>query len=111
MFSSFSCLDIDSTPFLLEDLDLECWNGDHTTFAMSCALPGMLIWGISAPTLALALLLRDRKRLDDIPTKLKFGFLYIGYRKPCFIWEFVILYRKIAIVFVSVFLAQFNVEV
>jgi len=71
----------------------------------------MLIWGIASPMLALVLLVRERKDLDEIAVKMKYGFLYIGYRKPCFIWEFVILYRKIAIVFVSVFLAAFNVPV
>jgi len=71
----------------------------------------MIIWGLAAPLLALILLIREHKNLDEIPVKMKFGFLYIGYRKGCFIWEFVILYRKIAIVFVSVFLASFNIPV
>lgn len=111
MFSTFSCMDIDGKYFLYEDLDIECFDDTHTFYSMICALPGMLVWGIASPMLALVLLYRQRRDLDEVPVKMKFGFLYIGYRKGCFIWEFVILYRKIAIVFVSVFLASFNVPV
>jgi len=71
----------------------------------------MIIWGICTPLVALVLIYRNRKDLDDTPVKMRYGFLYIGYRKACFIWEFVILYRKISIVFVSVFLASFNIPV
>jgi len=111
MFSSFACMDIDGSYFLYEDLSIECFDETHNFYASTCALPGMLIWGIASPMLALVLLLREKKFLDEIPVKMKYGFLYIGYRKKRFIWEFVILYRKIAIVFVSVFLAAFNVPV
>ena len=109
MFSAFSCMDIDGTAYLYEDLDVECYDETHSFYAITCALPGMILWGISAPMLAMLLLIRDRRRLDELEVKMKYGFLYIGYRKGTFIWEFVILYRKIAIVFVSVFLAAVNV--
>jgi hypothetical protein len=37
----------------------------------------------------------------------KFGFLYNGYRNPqAYYWEIVIMYRKIAIIFIQIFLAQ-----
>jgi hypothetical protein len=75
------------------------------------ALIGVLLWGCGAPALALIMLAKSRKTLDTVETKSKFGFLYIGYRKKTFFWEFVILYRKICVVFISVFLVQFNVEV
>ena len=37
----------------------------------------------------------------------KFGFLYNGYRNPqAYYWEIVIMYRKITIIFIQIFLAQ-----
>ena len=39
------------------------------------------------------------------------GFLYLGYDDHRFYWEFVILYRKISIAFISVFLASISVDV
>lgn len=36
--------------------------------------------------------------------KEKFGFLYKGYKLDSFYWECVIMYRKVAMIFISVFL-------
>jgi len=35
----------------------------------------------------------------------RFGFLLLGYKSNLFFWEFIIIYRKIAIVLISVFLS------
>ena len=37
-----------------------------------------------------------------------FGFLYNGYRKEFYFWEIVIMYRKIAIIFIAVFIANYG---
>ena len=37
-------------------------------------------------------------------TKEEFGFLYNGYRQPTYYWEIIIMYRKIFMIFVSIFL-------
>jgi hypothetical protein len=39
-----------------------------------------------------------------VETKEKFGFLYNGYTQALFFWEIVIMYRKIAMIFISVFI-------
>jgi hypothetical protein len=39
------------------------------------------------------------------------GFLYLGYVDHKFYWEFVILYRKISIAFISVFLVSISIDV
>ena len=42
-----------------------------------------------------------------IDTKAKFGFLYNGYRIPqAYYWEIIIMYRKIFVIFIQVFLGQ-----
>jgi hypothetical protein len=47
---------------------------------------------------------RINKELDYIETREKYGFLYNGYKKTYYFWESVNMYRKISIIFVSVFL-------
>jgi hypothetical protein len=112
MFKSFSCMEIDpGEQWLLEDLALECWKGDHSFFVMAVGLPGLLLWGLGIPTLALVLLIRNRRQLRSVEVKTKYGFLYIGYKHSNFYWELVILYRKIAIAFTSVFLSSISTEI
>lgn len=38
-------------------------------------------------------------------TKEKYGFLYNGYQKRFYYWEVVIMYRKILIIFIAVFIS------
>ena len=111
-FAVFSCMEIDDGEFwLLDDLDIRCWQGDHTKFAISVALPGVIAWGIGIPTFALVLIYRNRKVLAEISTKAKYGFLYGGYYETRYYWEFMILYRKICIIFISVFLAAVSTNI
>ncbi len=50
---------------------------------------------------------QQRKHLHLVETKAKFGFLYNGYRNPqAYYWEIVIMYRKIFVIFIQVFLGQ-----
>lgn len=112
MFKAFSCMEIDpDETWLLEDLALKCWNTDHSFFAVAIGLPGLLVWGLGIPTLALVLLVRNRSNLRSVEVKTKYGFLYIGYKYNNFYWELIILYRKICIAFTSVFLSSISVEV
>lgn len=74
----------------------------HSFYALSIALPGLVIWGFGIQTIALGLLVKNRTRLDSLDVKTKFGFLYIVYKPSNFFWELIILYRTIAIAFTSV---------
>ena len=67
-------------------------------------MPGIIVWGLGIPFFALMLLTKVRKNLDSLETREKFGFLYRGYRNEFYYWEIIIMYRKIALIFISVFL-------
>ena len=43
-------------------------------------------------------------RLHNLEVKEKYGFLYKGYKVDSYYWECVIMYRKVAMIFISVFL-------
>ena len=112
MFSVFSCRTIeDKGEWLNENLDIECWSEDHTLYAYTVALPSIIIWGIGTPTLLLLVMIKNRKKITTIKNKLRFGFLFNGYRKKTFYWEFVILYRKILIICLIVFAANYSTQV
>ena len=41
--------------------------------------------------------------------KMRFGFLYYGYNlRKAYYWEFVIIYRKIVLIFIQVVLVQYG---
>ena len=63
------------------------------------------------PIVLLILLLKNKKNLKNQDVKMKYGFLYLGYNEKSSYWEFIILYRKLMMAFVSVFLSTISVTV
>jgi hypothetical protein len=110
MFDIFNCKELDNNvSWLSSNLTIRCWDAEHRRYAMGVALPGILLWGLAVPLLALVRLCMKRRTLDMLETRIHFGFLYNGYRPQRFYWEFIILYRKILIITIAVFI--FNVSV
>jgi hypothetical protein len=72
-------------------------------------MPSIVVWGLGIPFFAFVLMFRDRHQLEKVETKEKFGFLYAGYSTQLFFWEIVIMYRKIAMIFISVFIQPYGV--
>ncbi|CAG9311412.1 unnamed protein product [Blepharisma stoltei] len=112
MFSVFSCREIDSGEYwLVDNLNIRCWDERHIFYSILVAIPAIIIWGIGIPTVSLFFLYKNRKHLDSINVRLRFGFLFNGYKSRSYFWEFIILYRKILIVCCSVFLANVSTNV
>lgn len=85
-------------------MSIKCWGPSHTFWSYTVAAPSIVVWGLGIPFFALILMYRDRFRLEQVTTKEKFGFLYNGYTSLLYYWEIVIMYRKIAMIFISVFI-------
>lgn len=68
------------------------------------AVPSILIWGFGIPGFAWVILARNKQGLDLVDTREKYGFLYNGYKKNYYYWESINMFRKICIIFISVFL-------
>ena len=109
MFQNFRCLDIDGTKRLLEDLEVICFSRLHNFFSFAVAIPSIFGWCIGIPIFALILLIRDRKRLDDLDVKQKFGFFFRGYKKTFYFWEIVIMFKKVTIIVISVFVGSIGI--
>jgi hypothetical protein len=61
MFSAFNCMSVDSEERLITDITQVCFNGSHTIFSFSVALPGIFLWALGIPLYALIMLLKHKK--------------------------------------------------
>jgi hypothetical protein len=96
------------------DLEIKCGEGSQVFFQNYVALPSLAVWckfifhheilGLGIPAFAFFKMYKRRNELGKQEVKEMFGFLYNGYKKHAFYWEIVIMYRKICIIFISVFL-------
>lgn len=112
MFLHFSCISIDTKgTYLEQNTIVECWDAKHLKFTFIVALPGAFIWAFTIPTLVMLYLTKNRRRLFDDKIKVIYGFIFQGYKQSCYYWEFVIMYRKIILIAISVFLSQISVLV
>jgi hypothetical protein len=41
---------------LFDDLEILCYKGQHSLFALGVALPSIIIWGLGIPTVALVMI-------------------------------------------------------
>ena len=105
LFATFACRELLPGQFwLASDLSIRCWNNTHMKNILTLALPGIIVWILGLPTVCLIILIKTKKSLGDLGTKIKYSFLYKGYVSGLYFWEFCILYRKILVVCISVFL-------
>mmetsp|Transcript_10898 Transcript_10898/g.21305 ORF Transcript_10898/g.21305 Transcript_10898/m.21305 type:complete len:1423 (-) Transcript_10898:160-4428(-) len=105
-FSIFKCRNLEGGLYLDVDLSIKCFDKLHLITSLSVALPAIIIWGLGVPGIILSYLFRNRKSLDDITMKCRFGFLYNGFKKSHFYWEFLIIYRKMLIISLVVFMGS-----
>lgn len=112
MFALYSCKEIKPGElWLVADFSLRCWNTEHIRSILIVSIPGIVVWIIGLPVVCLLILYRLRRGLLDPMTQLKFSFLYKGYHQKWYFWEFVILYRKVALVCAAVFLSTVAIMV
>ena len=58
-------------------------------------MPNFFYWAIFFPLFCLFYLIKNSKNLEKTHLKMKMGFLYLGYKPRLYFWEFIIMYRKI----------------
>lgn len=109
MFYNFKCLTVDGDSRVEDDLEIVCWSSVHKFYSLFVAVPSIIVWGLGIPFFAFILLSRIRKNLDKLESREKLGFLYRGYKKDFFFWEVIIMYRKIALICISVFISSYGV--
>eukprot|EP00347_Sterkiella_histriomuscorum_P012942 403366626 len=104
MFYDFKCKKVDDQERVLNDLEVVCWDVQHTIYSYFVALPSILVWGLGTPLFAFSLLLKNKDKLDTLVIREQYGFIYRGYKQSFYFWEIIIIYRKILIIFIAIFI-------
>lgn len=107
-FSTVSCYEIESEYYILEDLKIQCWNEKHWNYVYLFTIPGFSLWVAFVPSAILYILIKKRKMINNPNFKSRLGFLCNGYKEKFFYWEIVLVYRKIAVAFIAVFMSSGN---
>ncbi|TNV88134.1 hypothetical protein FGO68_gene5028 [Halteria grandinella] len=103
----FSCKQIEGVPRLYTDLETVCYQDIHLKVVLWIGIPSIIVYSLGIPTLGLALLYRHRQSLEKSHITQQYGFLYKGYRAGfSSYWEMVVIYRKVILIFIQVFLIQ-----
>ena len=85
-------------------MEIICWEEHHAFFSYSVALPSIVLWGLGIPIFGLIQIFLNKENLEKISVRKKYGFLYRGYKKTFYYWDILIMYRKIFIIALAVFL-------
>ncbi|CAG9321999.1 unnamed protein product [Blepharisma stoltei] len=111
-FSSFDCTELDyGKDWLVDDLNIRCWDRQHVFYITVIAIPAIILWGVGIPTTCCFLIMKNKDRLNNINVRIKYGFLFNGYKSRSYYWEFIIIYRKIIIICCTVFLSTVSVNI
>ena len=89
------------------DLNIDCFSLEHIAWWFILSVPMLIIWVFGCPILALIILIKNRKNLENNNFQRYFIVLYQGLKNDKFYWEFVNTSRKVAIVTINVFLSQY----
>jgi hypothetical protein len=96
--------------YLVENRDIVC-NQSHYFRSLAALLIGIILWGILIPAFIFYKIYEKRKNLFGDKVRYRYGFLINGYKLKRYYWEFVILFKKSLIVFLTVFTeSQYSVN-
>ena len=88
--------------YLIENRDIWCNTSEHKMRSYPATVIGLIIWGIIVPFCIFIALYRNRRNLHNHKIKYRFGFLFSGYLRKRYFWEFVIIAKKFVLVVLTV---------
>ena len=98
----FNCKTIEDESRFYYDLELICWKGLHTYFAIIVGLPMIMLWVLGIPMLGITFLTVKRKSIEHTKFKKNFLILYQGLKPNRYYWEFINALRKVIILIINV---------
>ena len=108
----FNCLKLNvDKAFILKELSVECYTNDYFKWMLMMAGPSFIIYALLMPGGFFLYLFKKRKELNDQDFYEKVGFLIHGFSKKTFYWEYIILWKKILIIFCSIFIDNLPTKV
>ena len=98
---------------LIENRAINCDSLEHIQYSLLVTIIGLLLWGIGVPVYIISNLYEHRKNLFEDQVKIKYGFMFNGYTHSRYYWEFVILFKKLWVIFLTVItesLVNYNLQ-
>ena len=101
---------------LRDDPEVLCWRTEHLAYFLSAALPAHLLYTIGVPLLGILTLRRHAregrlwKAASEDPAANVLLFVYSGFERDRYYWEFIIFARKVALSMVVVVTADGQVS-
>jgi hypothetical protein len=111
ILSMLSCIKVGDEYYISSNMEIKCNTTKHKIYSIFSYL-FMSIYGLGIPLLAFLLIYKYRNRLyvSEINTHeneaSSLSFLFLGYRESYYFWEIIILFRKLGIIMISVFLKE-----
>ncbi|KAL4429895.1 hypothetical protein ABPG74_022918 [Tetrahymena malaccensis] len=102
LFYVISCRQIADKYYISADINYECYTEQYFQYVLLLMIPGIILWGFAIPFFILKNIYTNKSRLDLYEVKLKFGFLYVDYKKQYYYWEFIKIYIKVIILVISI---------
>ena len=101
LISIISCREIDNGKFyLVSFLNEECGTSQNNLWRNFLFYPAFFFYAIALPLMPFCYIIFYRKNLYVLDRFKKVGFLFNGYMKKKFYWEFVFFYRKIVVIII-----------
>lgn len=108
----FTCRNVgdSSSQYLVRDLGVECNTAESAPFMYGIGVTFAFIWALGIPLMAYKLLWnRQHKLWSDRRTLQVLGFLHSGFRPKYYMWEEIIMLRKVFLAITGVLLAPFGI--
>jgi len=99
--SIFPCFELGDNGdfFLYEEMDTECYTSIHNFLMWVVGTPSLILWCIGLPTCLFIRLSMNRKKLSSEMYMEYYGFIYDGLKPKFFFFEFILLLKKLLLVF------------
>ena len=108
----FSCVELSvDHSYITKDLSVQCFSIEHINWVLGLGIPSFLIYAVIIPAIFCSYVFVKRKQLSDKEFATKVGFLIHGYTKQKFYWEYIVLWKKIVIIFCSIFVKNIHTKV
>ena len=104
--SVLSCITIGENTYIKADVSYLCNTSDYWFYSFIIGIPSLFLWGFFVPLIILWRLIANKKDLNEIRMKTRYGYIYGEYR--IFFWEFIKMYEKI---FITLFLQFYDTEI
>jgi hypothetical protein len=92
----------------VSEISIQCWTEEHSHYALSIAVPSLVIWVLILPSILFFLLFKANRSLTWADKTQYLKHLMLGLKSDFYWWELVLFLRKNLLLTASSLLLQFD---